>query len=93
MSGTTTVAAARRLIAGAAHGAWMAVLLGVLFLLVTWALYLTMVNFAPTALSALVDLPLPALWALILRWYAALKLLLVGWALFAAFLSYWWRVL
>ena len=89
----TTVASVRRIVAGAAHGAWMGLLVGVLVLLLSWAAFMAMCAFAPDLISFLMDTPLQAARALALHWYAAMKLLLIGWLLFASFLSCWWKAL
>lgn len=88
-----TVASMRKIVAGAAHGAWIALLIGVMLTMVSWAVFAAMATFAPDLITTLTATPVRDIWALTLRWYAGLKLLLLGWALFASFLSYWWRAL
>ncbi len=89
----TTVTSVRKIVAGAAHGAWSGLLVGVLLLMVTWALFVAVCTFAPELITLMTGTPIKDLWALTIHWYAALKLLLFGWVILASFLSYWWRAL
>ena len=88
-----TVSSFKRIVAGAAHGAWMGVLVGALLLTVSWAAFMAMVTFAPDFIAAVTATPVKDIWTLVIRWYAALKLLLFAWVIFASFLSFWWKKL
>ena len=89
----TNAVSLRKIIAGAAHGAWMGVLVGALLLTVSWAAFMAAVTFAPDLITTFTAMPVKDIWVLIIRWYAAFKLLLFGWAIFASFLSFWWKTL
>ena len=89
----TTMGIVRKTVAGAAHGAWMGVLVGALLVMVSWAVFMAMVTFAPDLITTFTATPVRDIWALSLRWYAGAKLLLWGWVIFASFLSFWWKKL
>ena len=89
----SSVSVMRVIVAGAAKGAWMAVLIGAIGVCVGWTLALTAVTLAPGLYTAMVHQPIEQLWPLIVRYVGGLKLIVFGWVLFATFLSYWWRAL
>jgi hypothetical protein len=84
---------ARTIVAGAAHGAWMALLVGAVLAMVGWAAAPAMFAYYPDLISTLTNAPVDQVWGLTLRWMTGLKLFLVGWVVFASFLSFWWRAL
>ena len=89
----TSVSSARRIVMGASHGAWMALLIGVVVGMVGWAAALALFAYYPDWISTLTNAPQAEVWTLTLRWMTAWKLLTGGWAIFATFLSFWWRAL
>lgn len=90
---TDKVARMRVIVAGAAHGAWSALLVGIIIGVVGWIGAVVVMRGYPEWYVAVAGTPIDQLWSLVVRWIAAWKLLLFGWVLFATFLSYWWRAL
>ena len=89
----SSVPQAQKLVAGAAHGAWMVVLLGIIIIGVGWVGIVLMRTFAEGLMTTLTGEPISTMWPLVLRQMVNLKLLLSGWLMLAIFLSYWWRAL
>lgn len=87
------VGSMRKIVMGAAHGAWMTLLVGVVLTLVSWAAYLALVTFAPDYTNFMTHMSPDQLWTLMVRFMSAVKLMMIGWILFATFLSHWWRAL
>lgn len=88
-----TVKTARTIVAGAAHGAWVALLVGVVVAMVGWAAALLVFAYFPGLVATLTNAPVDRVWDLTLRWMVQLKLFLVGWVILSTFLSFWWRSL
>lgn len=89
----SSVPQAQKIVAGAAHGAWMVVLIGAIIIGLGWVCMVLMRTFAEGVMTTLMGEPITAIWPLVLRQMANLKLLLSGWLMLAIFLSYWWRAL
>ena len=89
----TAVSSAKRILAGAAHGAWMGLLVGVVIGMIGWAAAVALFAFYPDWMTTVAQAPKEEIWTLTLRWMAGWKLLMYGWLVFAGFLSFWWRAL
>jgi hypothetical protein len=89
----TSVPQARAIVRGAAHGAWMVVLLASILVGVAWILIVLVKAFAPGVLTGMTGVDLPAMWSLALYYVTGMKLLIWGWLMGSIFLSYWWRAL
>jgi hypothetical protein len=89
----TAVLSAKRILMGAAHGAWMAMIVGAVIGLLGWAAAVALYSDYPALLATVTHTPVHEVWSLTLTWMAHWKLLLYGWLVFASFLSCWWRAL
>ena len=89
----TAVSATKRIIAGAAHGAWMGLLIGVLLTCVAWAAAVALFSYAPDFLTTLTNSTKDEIWRLTLVFLADFKLFLYIWLVVASSLSCWWRAL
>lgn len=82
-----------RILAGAAKGAWMAILVSFVLVTVSWFACLGLTRFAPDLLPALLRIPQEDIWPLLMGWIVSMKMIMYVWLLFAIFLSTWWRAL
>ncbi|HEY3396079.1 MAG TPA: hypothetical protein VGM19_00320 [Armatimonadota bacterium] len=83
----------RRLIAGAAYSAWVALLMGVVLLTAAWLAALYVHDSAPELIKVWVGTTPEQFWTIVLWSVSAFKLCLWGWLLVATFLSSWWRAI
>lgn len=87
------VSKARAIVAGAAHGAWMAVLIGIVLYAVGVAALAALATFAPNFPVPIINKPLLEISGLVLRSMIVFKMLVLGWVTVAVFFSGWWRAL
>ena len=87
------VAQMRTIVAGAAHGAWYALLVGVIVTTLAWIVAVLMMRLHPEFLETLVGMPSEQLWVMIVQYVGTIKIFLYCWVVFASFLSYWWKAL
>jgi len=82
----------RVIVAGAARGAWIGVLAGVVLDLIVWLLVVALRN-SPGMLPAMTGAPPHEVWRMILTWMSCAELVLFIWIIIASSLSGWWRAL
>lgn len=83
----------RTVIAGAAHGVWMAVLVGVVLMLVSVVAREVAMRFYPVHLALVWGVPLHELPGLMAQVFAYFKIVVGFFFLLAIALSSWWRAL
>jgi tetrahydromethanopterin S-methyltransferase subunit C len=87
------VAKARALVAGAARGAWLAVLVGIVLYAVGLAVLAVLTTYVPDFPVPIINKPLLEISGLVLRSMIVFKMLVLGWVTVAVFFSGWWRAL
>ena len=83
----------RTVIAGAAHGVWMAVLVGVVLMLIAMVSREVAMRFYPVHLALAWGVPLHELPGLIAQVFAYFKVMVGFFFLLGIVLSSWWRAL
>jgi ABC-type transport system involved in multi-copper enzyme maturation permease subunit len=78
---------------GAAHGAWMGLLIGVLLTVVAWLAATVIFTYDPAFIVTLTNSTKDEIWHLTLVLMADYKLFLWIWLVVASSLSFWWRAL
>ena len=89
----SAVLSAKKILMGAAHGAWMGLLIGVLLTAVVWLGAVAAFSHSWEFLTTLTNVTKDELWHLTLVYVADFKLFLNIWLVVAASLSFWWRAL
>ncbi|HEY3397061.1 MAG TPA: hypothetical protein VGM19_05305 [Armatimonadota bacterium] len=83
----------RMIVAGAAKGAWIAVLVGILLAALAYVALMGLSRLHPALLQMLTGMPLEQVWPMLLQWVLAMRLTVYIWLLLATFFSTWWRAL